>query len=236
MESEGWDALKPAEMVELALYPAVPRQDLSKVARLLVDRFGSIGGVFSASREALSEVPGVTDALAEWIDLTGGLMRAYYDLQASRDIRLGCYQELLAFLKDQRFAACDVGQWALYADFDFNFITCDELGPGDWWEADNARKMVAGAIGSGARYVYLAIRRDGAPPEMGDWELARLEALAVTLRAVGMDLVDCALLDGGQVRSMNLLGRMNAIRAASGCMDLHERYADPGASDDGGPV
>ena len=66
MEREGWDALKPYEMVELVLYHAVPRQDLSDVARLLVDRFGSVGGVFGATEAQLMEVPGA-EALAKTI-------------------------------------------------------------------------------------------------------------------------------------------------------------------------
>ena len=41
MEREGWDALRPHEMVELVLNHAVPRQNLSDLARALVERFGS---------------------------------------------------------------------------------------------------------------------------------------------------------------------------------------------------
>ena len=37
MELEGWDALKPHEMVELVLYHAVPRQDFSDAARALIE-------------------------------------------------------------------------------------------------------------------------------------------------------------------------------------------------------
>ena len=47
LEREGWNALKPYEMVEVVLCHAMPRQDLSAVSRLLVDRFGSVGGVFA---------------------------------------------------------------------------------------------------------------------------------------------------------------------------------------------
>ena len=64
MEREGWDALRPHEMVELVLYHAVPRQDLSDISRVLVDRFGSVGGVFRASREELLAVDGVTPTVS----------------------------------------------------------------------------------------------------------------------------------------------------------------------------
>ena len=226
MEREGWDALKPHEMVELALYPAVPRQDLTDIARLLVDRFGSVGGVFGASREQLLAVPGMTPALAEWIGLTGELMRAYYDLHAERDIRLSCYSEVRAFLAPRAAEADGAALWAVYADFDFNLITFTELCGGAWWDAGNVRRVLADAIGNGARYVYLVRWLNGPAREMDGQDCARLEAIAATLRAADLDLVDCLLAGEGEFYSMNIHGKMQAIRAGSGCMELHERYSN----------
>lgn len=227
MEREGWDALKPYEMLELVLFHAVPRQDLSDVARLLVDRFGSVGGVFSASREQLLAVPGVTERLAEWIGLTGGLVRAYYDLHAQRDIRLGCYQEAVDFLRPRLGDAGDAGQWAIYVDFDFNLITYsafDRSRP--WWDAANARRMLSEAIGNGARYVFLVRWMEaGEALELNAEEFSRLEAIAATLRAADLDLVDCLLAGDGEICSLNVQGRLENIRAESGCMELHERYS-----------
>ena len=224
MEWEGWDALKPYEMVELTLYHAVPRQDLSDVSRLLVDRFGSVGGVFSASREQLLEVPGMTATLAEWIGLTGELMRAYHDLHGRSDIRMEFFRDVRRFLKPRMGRQGDARAWALYVDFNFNLITFADLREAEaWWDGANARRMLAEAIGNGARYVFLVLWQEVAAG-MSDVEAARLESIAETLRAADLDLVDCLLAGGGEIYSMNLHGRMNRIRAESGCMELHENY------------
>jgi len=228
MEREGWDSLKPYEMLELVLYHAVPRQDLSNVARLLVDRFGSVGGVFAAPREQLLAVPGMTPVLAEWIVITSDLMRAYRDLHAVSDIRLSCYQEVLAFLEPRIDPESRAGLWVLYADFNFNLITFTDLWEaGQWWDAANARRMMMEAIGNGARYVYLVIWVDGAPAGMNREEASRLESIASVLRAADLDLVDCVLVGREGVYSMNINGKMKNIRAQSGCLALHERYAEP---------
>ena len=228
MEREGWEALKPHEMVELALYHAVPRQDLSSLARLLVDRFDSVGGVFAASREQLLAVPGMTDALAEWIGLTGDLMRAYHDLHAQEDILLTCYADVAAFLKPRLYSRGRM--WALYADFEFNLITWSDLSRTvPWWDPANARRLLEQAISNGARYVYLVLWRQLTEGGMDDVELARLEAIAATLRAADLDLVDCLLVSGDIIYSMNLNDRMRAIRAESGRLALHERYGKPPA-------
>ena len=226
MEREGWDALKPFEMVELVLCHAVPRQDLSDVARLLVDRFGTVGGVFGATREQLMEVPGMTATLAEWIGLTGGLIRAYRDTHSLNDIRLSCYQEVLAFLKPRLDRGDGAGLWALYADFSFNLITYDELREAPkWWDAANVRRMTVEAIGNGARYLYLVLWPQGGADGMSVEDVARLNAIVATLNAADLDLVDCLLVNGGEVYSMRIHGKMNDVRERPGCRAVHERYA-----------
>lgn len=222
-EREGWDALKPHEMVELVLVHALPRQDVSDLARLLVDRFGSVGGVFGASPAQLRSVEGMTERLAEWIGLTGELMRAYRDLHARDDIKLSCYRDVARFLTPRRPAGRAV--WALYADFGFNLITYAELdAAAEWWEPANARRMLAEAVECGARYVYLALWSGNGADDLDETDVARLESIAGMLRAADLDLVDCVLASADGIRSMNVCGRMNAIRAESGCMELHERY------------
>ena len=220
MEREGWDALKPHEMVELVLCHAVPRQNLSDVARLLVDRFGTVGGVFAATREQLMAVGGMTGML------TGELMRAYHDLHEEGGIRLFNYRHMQAFLASRLACQDCSGLWALYVDFDFNLITYTEFDPSEtWWDADNARRMLEEAVGSGARYVFLVLWTAERPAALDDMEAACLEALASTLRAADLDLVDCVVANGdGEMYSMNRNHRMEAIRAESGCGELHERY------------
>ena len=225
MEREGWDALRPHEKVELVLNYAVPRQNLSDVARALVARFGSVGGVFSADRERLLAVEGVTETLAEWIGITGELMRAYYDMHAESDLRLSNYQEMLAFLRPRLSEAAVPGLWAVYADFDFNLITYSDFGaPDDCWGAAVARRLMVEAIDSGARYVYLVRFTDAAAPALPEADLPRLEAIASTLCAADVDLVDCVLCNGRDFASLRLSGRLGAEQGSARMTALHESY------------
>ena len=226
---EGWDALRPHEKVELVLNHAVPRQNLSDVARALVTRFGSVGGVFAADREALLSVPGMTERLAEWVVITGDLMRAYYDLHDETDIRLSCYQELLAFLRRKAGAADAPGLWALYADLDFNLITYTDFGaPEDCWDAAIAREMLVEAIGTGARYVYLVRFSDGAPQLPDEFELARLQALANTFRAADLELVDCVFAGRGAFASLRAAGLLQGDVPDGRAEALREAYLREG--------
>lgn len=226
LERDGWDALKPYEMVEVVLCHAMPRQDLSAVSRLLVDRFGSVGGVFRASREALLAVPGVTSGMAEWIVLTGQLVSAYRQLHNVSDIRLDCFQRVMAFLKPLLGQKQRSGVWVIYADFSFNLITVTDLHEaGVWWEAENARRMLMDAIGHDARYVYMVLWKDDPARGMDDIEAARLNAIAAVLCAAELDLVDCLLVNGDDIYSMRVHGHMNRFSATAAGGSLRETYA-----------
>ena len=187
------------------------------------------GGVFGASREQLLATPGVTPRLAEWIGLTGELMRAYYDLHAETDIRLSCYQEVQAFVAPRAAEADGPGLWAIYADFDFNLITYTDFGaPEDDRDAAVARRIMIEAIHTGASYVYLVRLTGDGMPEPDAAALARLEALSATLRAADIDLVDCVLAGRGEVRSLRVMGRFKVEEHDARRLALHEAYVgDP---------
>ena len=60
----GADAFLPHELLELLLFYAVPYRDTNPTAHRLIERFGSLSGVLTASREELREVPGIGEHAA----------------------------------------------------------------------------------------------------------------------------------------------------------------------------
>ena len=58
----GGDALPDYELLELILFAANPRGDVKPLAKALIERFGSIQRVMSASPDSLAEVRGLKEA------------------------------------------------------------------------------------------------------------------------------------------------------------------------------
>lgn len=223
MEKEGWDALKLYEMLELVLYHAMPRQDLSDAAQALADRFGSLREVFGASREALAQVPGMTAVLTDWVLLTGEMMRAYCGLLDGDGPRLSCFREIRCFLENWH-PGDETGMWVLYMDYGFTLITYERLGSGeDWWVPANARRLASGAVINGARCAVFVRFCDGAL-SIDERELDHLAAIAQTLIALDVDIVDLVLSGGGDYRSLNLEGRLDDIRRDRADPTLFDRY------------
>ena len=71
----GADAMPDYELLELLLFRIVPRRDVKPLARALIDRFGDLGGVLAAPREALASVPGAGPSVALELSLTDAVIR-----------------------------------------------------------------------------------------------------------------------------------------------------------------
>ncbi len=60
----GDTALADYEILELLLFRLIPRRDTKPIAKALLARFGTLGGVFGAPVGLLTEISGVGDAVA----------------------------------------------------------------------------------------------------------------------------------------------------------------------------
>lgn len=71
----GPDAMPDYELLELLLFRIVPRRDVKPLARALIDRFGDLGGVLAAPREAIASVPGAGPSVALDLSITDAVIR-----------------------------------------------------------------------------------------------------------------------------------------------------------------
>src|SRR5882762_1458808 len=67
--SAGPDALSDYELLEMALFAAIPRRDTKPLAKALLKKFGSFAEVVHAPEARLREVDGIKDASITQIKL-----------------------------------------------------------------------------------------------------------------------------------------------------------------------
>ena len=64
---EGFDGWRAHEILERLLYEVLPRRNTNETAHALVERFGSLRGVFLADPRELVKTPGIGPVSAKWI-------------------------------------------------------------------------------------------------------------------------------------------------------------------------
>ena len=74
LENIGGRGMETHELLEMLLYNSVPVKDTNPMAKKLLEKFGSLDGVLSASKEELMSVDGVGERSAELIADVGKML------------------------------------------------------------------------------------------------------------------------------------------------------------------
>ncbi|MDO4546730.1 MAG: helix-hairpin-helix domain-containing protein [Clostridia bacterium] len=81
---EGLDGFAAHEALELLLFYKIPRKNLNELAHTLINAFGSLDAVLSASEKELVEVPGVGEKTASFLVTIGRAARLYATYEENR--------------------------------------------------------------------------------------------------------------------------------------------------------
>lgn len=90
------DRLYDHELLEIFLYNAFPRKNTNPLAHALLDKFGSISGVFAADIEQLMTVKGVGESIALYIKCNAEIFK-YIHTENSGFTSLKNYEEFKTF-------------------------------------------------------------------------------------------------------------------------------------------
>jgi len=97
----GPGALDDYELLETLLFAFIPRRDVKPIAKTLLQRFGSLSGVFAASPTDLTRIDGVGTTVAAYIQATRELgARTTREEIAGRSI-ISSWTALLAYVRGQ---------------------------------------------------------------------------------------------------------------------------------------
>ena len=83
LEAHGARTFDSYELLEMLLYHVIPYKDTNPVSKNLLNRFGSLSGVFSAEREELLTVDGIGAAAADLIIAVGEFVRGGADSESN---------------------------------------------------------------------------------------------------------------------------------------------------------
>ena len=187
----GLDDFEPHNILELLLFYSVPRKDTNPLAHRLVNRFGSLSGVFDAGPEELMKVDGITENTAVLISMIPQLARKYLEDKSDAVNAISGFDDIGTYLMP-KFVGRTVETIMLAAlDNKNKIISCSIIAEGENDRASlSKRKVMEEAIRVGATRVVLAHNhpRGFAMPSKEDIHLT--EEVYALLRTVEIELVD----------------------------------------------
>ena len=189
--AHGLDAFADHEVLELLLYYAVPRQDTNPIAHRLMEKFGSLEGVFSADRAALEEVEGIGENASTLLSLMLPLMRRIRASSGANETILSDAEQAGAYFLDLFFGQREEKLYEACLDAKGRLLTCRLVAEGDSESVSlNMRKIVENALKCGASSVLLAHNHPSGVALPSPADNAETLSAFDALRTVGVELAD----------------------------------------------
>ena len=95
----GPDALSDYELLEMALFPALPRRDTKPLAKALLKKFGSFAEVVHAPEARLREVEGIGDASITQLKLMAAAASRVAKGEIRRSIALSSWNDVIGYCR-----------------------------------------------------------------------------------------------------------------------------------------
>ena len=191
LKTSGMDSLSDVQVLEVLLYYAAPRGDTNPAAHALLNRFGTLDGVFSAPEAELKKVDGVGDAAAQLIALVPQVARRCLMSRSAQiqvlDTTSKCGRYLLPYFHGEHEEVV----YLLCLDAKCKALDCVLIHRGGVNVASiAARKVVKTALDANATSVVLAHNHPSglALPSQEDKQTTMV--LKAALDAVGVVLAD----------------------------------------------
>ncbi len=207
--THGLDGFHELQALELLLFYAIPRRDTNPLAHALLEHFGSLDGVFSASERELCEVPGVGKNTAALILLIPQILKRSRVAAADEIKYIRCGRDAALYLRPRLDTEKEEVALMICLDAQMAVINCLELARGTINAVDfNIRRVIEHAMKSKACYVILAHNHPGGSPRMSREDDAVTGRLYKALDLVGIHLYDHIIVAGGEYSSIRDMGGM----------------------------
>ena len=202
-QTQGLEGFAPHEILELALFYAIPQRDVNPLAHRLIERYGSLHGVLDASAENLQQVEGIGENAATLLSLFSHMARALErsrgmeleDLNNHRAMKEHCYRLLCGLNHEEFYVVCLNAQNRLIRDVCISRGSVAEV-----WAPP--REVVDAVLRHNAASVVLCHNHPSGSVVPSSQDLALTRRVADVLTGIGVPLHDHLVVGGSQLLSM----------------------------------
>lgn len=194
------------EILELLLFYSVPYKDTNEIAHNLINHFGSLSGVFSASVSELTKVEGITQNSAVLISMIPKIM-ARATIKDISDISLDSVDALSAYCKSLFIGEVFETLKVICLDQKLKVLGCETISGGTTGTIEfSARKVIETAFKYKSDIIALAHNHPRGDISPSQADIAATNSLKTTLSAVGIKILDHIIVADGNALSMKSEG------------------------------
>ncbi len=191
------------ELVEFLLFFGIPRKDTNELAHRLLDHFGSLSALMSATYEELVAMKGMTHNAAVLIRLFNELETECQRERFSAERLLNTREKLRDFVLPLFLGAETEQVRMICMDGNGRVLACGLLSEGCANAAEiNTRQALQLALRCNATNAVLAHNHPGGQPTPSREDVESTSALAKALELAGVKLLDHLIVSGHSYLSM----------------------------------
>lgn len=206
----GLDSFSDHEALELLLYFAIPRRDVNPLAHILINRYGSLAGVFDAPVEDLANVAGIGESAAVLIKLVPQIYVRAAQLAKTKRVPLNTTEQIGAFFIEYFKGEILECLYETCLDAKGHMICCQKVAEGDAGSVTvSTKKIVENALISNAVMVALAHNHPSGVPEPSPQDKETTLQIQEALRAVKVELVEHIIVADGKYVSLRHMGLLD---------------------------
>lgn len=212
----GAEGLSDINILELLLFYGIPQRDTNPIAHRLLERFGSLAGVFSASTEDLVRQGGLGEYAAALIRLTAEIARMQ-QIQRTEERFLCTTEEYGDYLLPHFFGLTEETVYLLSLDGKCKPLACNRLFTGSVNSASlSIRLVVECALRTKATSVVLAHNHPSGIAVPSQEDIKSTRAIAEALEPLNVLLLDHIVVAEGDFVSMLESGFLNQKKQENG--------------------
>lgn len=212
---EGLDSLEYHEVLELMLYPLIPRKDTNPIAHNLIAEFGTLDKVLQADAHETIKVKNMTKIASEMLSYFYKIHTVAKRSALDPNLELAnldlCRRYVSTFFSDRKREEL----YAFTLNFKFKLIAPNCIATGglnDVWY--NKKRVIEIALKDSAKYMIVAHNHLTGSIEPSDADIGATYELYHALKNVECELLDHFILSGDDINSFHALGLMGDIAQA----------------------
>ena len=189
---KGIDSLLEHEFLELCLFAVYKRCDTNPLAHALLDKFGSLEAVCSATEKELTEVEGIGPAAAEYIRLIPHISKGYSMHTSLRkkqlfDTKESMYDRCIALLKGQKNEVA----YVLCFDNKYHLIKEVKIAEGEPGKvAMNPRKIMDAVANTTTTSIMLCHNHPSGVYTPSQYDYLTTSNIQRIMKSIGIELID----------------------------------------------